>query len=578
MSDAVRARGLTKAYRLYGSQVQRACDALGLLPAARAATIPTHVALAGVDLRVERGERVAIIGRNGAGKSTLLKLVTGVLKPSAGSIEVSGDVKALLEIGAGFHPQLTGRDNVLGYLGHLGVTGDAARRALAEIVEFAEVEEYAGQPMKTYSAGMAMRLMFSAATQLAPEILVLDEVLSVGDAYFNQKSFARIRDLCAARDATLLLVTHDIYAARSFCDRFVWIDAGKVRADGDPVSVVAAYEESVRAQAAAETGRRMVVAAEREEPGAVVVELGPPRDEPWTGPVWFRSVALYADETLLGEVRADGGAAGGAWPEAASGWSTVETRDGSPARRLDPWKAPFQRGPVRIAAGGGAEEPGRLKVVAEAWSRNASRLEARVQGARVPPRSAVRPLPAAAWTRVELDGLAPAEPLKNEGRYRYGTGRAVVERVTFADASGPSQEFAVGGRMCVEIVARVVDPALDEGSTLVLAFHKEGIVEATRVVSEGLRLGPAGTPRRISLTLDPLLLGDGEYLVSVLLAEEQYYWRPTPYFAVSPRVHDFWSRFQSLRVSGAHPGERGGVFRHPARLAQDGDSGGGNGP
>jgi hypothetical protein len=189
----------------------------------------------------------------------------------------------------------------------------------------------------------------------------------------------------------------------------------------------------------------------------------------------------------------------------------------------------------------------------------------------------VRELQASAWTRVELGDLAPTEPLKSEGRYRYGTGRAVVESVTFADASGPCQEFEVGGRMCVEIVARVVDPVLDEGSTLVVAFHKEGIVEATRVVSEGVRLGPAGTPRRLSLTLEPLLLSDGEYLVSVLLAEEQYFWRPTPYFAVSPRVHDFWSRFQSLRVRGAHPGERGGVFRHPALLAQDGKTRGAGG-
>ena len=258
MSEAVRTRGLTKSYRLYPSYAHRALDALGLLPASRREQIPEHVALSGVDLDVRRGEKVAIIGRNGAGKSTLLKLVTGVLQPTAGSIEVSGNVKALLEIGAGFLPELTGRENVLGYLGHLGVTGRAADRALREIVEFAEVEEYLGQPMKTYSAGMAMRLMFSAATQIAPDILVLDEVLSVGDAYFSQKSFARIRELCASKDATLLLVTHDIYGARNFCERFIWIDAGQVRADGDAVSVVQQYEESVREQAEAERARKLL--------------------------------------------------------------------------------------------------------------------------------------------------------------------------------------------------------------------------------------------------------------------------------------------------------------------------------
>jgi ABC-type polysaccharide/polyol phosphate transport system ATPase subunit len=326
MSDAVRARGLTKSYRLYSSYAQRALDALGLLTRGRRDRIPEHVALRGVDLQIRRGEKVAIIGRNGAGKSTLLKLVTGVLQPTAGRIEVSGNVKALLEIGAGFHPELTGRQNVLGYLGHLGVTAAAAERALAEIVEFAEVEEYLGQPMKTYSAGMAMRLMFSAATQIAPDILVLDEVLSVGDAYFNQKSFGRIRDLCAARDATLLLVTHDIYAARSFCERFVWIDAGVIRADGDPVAVVQEYEQSVRVQAEAERSRRTVVAAARVEPESVVLEIGAPRDDRWSGPVWFRRVALYAGGRFqtAGNVRAAGKAGRSAEELERAGGEIVE--------------------------------------------------------------------------------------------------------------------------------------------------------------------------------------------------------------------------------------------------------------
>jgi ABC-type polysaccharide/polyol phosphate transport system ATPase subunit len=524
------------------------------------------VALSGVDLQIRRGEKVAIIGRNGAGKSTLLKLVTGVLQPTAGSIEVNGSIKALLEIGAGFHPELTGRQNVLGYLGHLGVTDAAAERALGEIVEFAEVEEYLGQPMKTYSAGMAMRLMFSAATQIAPDILVLDEVLSVGDAYFNLKSFGRIRDLCASRDATLLLVTHDIYAARSFCERFVWIDAGAIRADGDPVAIVQEYEQSVRAQAEAERSRSTVVAATRVEPESVVLEIGAPRDDRWVGPVWFRRVALYAGDRQLGELRPEGGSAGCAWSDGAGGFEAPELHDGSGARRLDPWTAPFQRASVRIACPGGTGDPADLAVVVEAWSSGACRLEVRLQGALLPPRAAVVELAPRSWAAVSLREPQPVPPRHSDGRYRYGTGRAVIEAVHFTDETArPSEEFQVGGRLVVEILTRTVDPALDPRSTLVMAFHKDGIVEATRVVTEELTLAAAGQPQRVELTLEPLLLCDGDYLVSVLLAEDRYYWRPTPYFAVSPRIHDFWSRSFTLRIRGAHPGERGGVFRHPAR-------------
>ena len=138
-----------------------------------------HTALDGISLDIRRGEKVAFIGRNGAGKSTLLKLITKVIEPTAGTLQVEGKVHALLQIGTGFHPDFTGRENVLAYLAQLGVTGREADRKYAQIVEFAELEEYIGQPVKTYSSGMAVRLMFSTATAITPELLVLDEVLGV---------------------------------------------------------------------------------------------------------------------------------------------------------------------------------------------------------------------------------------------------------------------------------------------------------------------------------------------------------------------------------------------------------------
>jgi lipopolysaccharide transport system ATP-binding protein len=571
MCDAIRARGLTKSYRLYPSHAYRALDALGLLPASRRRRIPEHLALCGVDLDIRRGEKVAIIGRNGAGKSTLLKLVTGVLQPTAGTIEVRGSVKALLEIGAGFLPELTGRENVLGYLGHLGVTGKAAERALREIVEFAEIEEYVGQPMKTYSAGMAMRLMFAAATQIAPDVLVLDEVLSVGDAYFSQKSFARIRELCSSGDATLLLVTHDIYGARNFCERFVWIDAGQVRADGDAVSVVQRYEESVRAQAEEERSRKLLAEAETVDSPGLLVEIGPSREEHWSGPVWVRRIALLSADRLLAEITPEGGTRGSSWLEGA--WSAPEAHHGSPARRLDPWAAPFQRGPVRLPYPAGSGNPADLRIVVEGWSQGGGGLEVRLQGQLLPPQSANGVLAAGSWQSVTLRDLRPVRARHADVRHRYGTGRAVVESVRFLDGSGePAAEFAVGGPMMVEVRIRVVDPLLDGLATLVIAFHKEGIVEATRLISEELRLVPgAMEPQIARFSLDPLLLCDGDYLVSAQLAEERYFWKPAQYFTVSTGIHDFWARTFQVRVRGAHPAERGGVFRHPARWVAEDD-------
>ena len=219
MTDvAIRATNLAKIYRLYSKPAYRFLDMFGLLRE-RPGAFTEHAALDGVNLEIRRGEKVAIIGRNGAGKSTFLKLVTNVIQPTAGTLEVKGDVHALLQIGTGFHPDFTGRQNVYAYLAQLGVTGADADRRCADAIAFAELEEYIDQPVKTYSTGMGMRLMFSTSTAITPDLLVLDEVLGVGDAYFAQKSYDRMRELCDRNGATLLLVTHDIYSAVRMCNR-----------------------------------------------------------------------------------------------------------------------------------------------------------------------------------------------------------------------------------------------------------------------------------------------------------------------------------------------------------------------
>ena len=248
MNDTViQTRDLRKIYRLYAGAGYRFLDMFGML-GNRPGAYTEHAALDGISLDIRKGEKVAFIGRNGAGKSTLLKLFTKVIEPTSGTLEVKGKAHALLQIGSGFHPDFTGRENVYAYLAQLGVAGREADRKYAEIVEFAELEEYIGQPVKTYSSGMAVRLMFSTSTAITPDLLVLDEILGVGDAYFANKSYSRIRELCDRDGTTLLLVTHDIYSALNICTRLVWIDRGRVLMDDAGPVVIKAYEDSIRQQ------------------------------------------------------------------------------------------------------------------------------------------------------------------------------------------------------------------------------------------------------------------------------------------------------------------------------------------
>ncbi|MEW5741421.1 MAG: ABC transporter ATP-binding protein [Myxococcota bacterium] len=203
-------------------------------------------ALTGVDLRIPRGKTVGIVGRNGSGKSTLLKLVTGIYAPTSGTIEVHGRISALLELGAGFHPDFTGRENILINGIILGMSRAQVKARVEEIVEYAELGDFIDEPVRTYSSGMFMRLAFAVATHVDPEILIIDEILSVGDEHFARKSQAKMNEFRHG-GKTILLVTHALGTVESWCDLAAWIDGGKVRMFGDPRQVVAEYRRAIAA-------------------------------------------------------------------------------------------------------------------------------------------------------------------------------------------------------------------------------------------------------------------------------------------------------------------------------------------
>jgi len=203
------------------------------------------VALAPLNLEVRRGEALGLVGRNGAGKSTLLQMVCGTLNPSSGSVAVDGKIGALLELGAGFNPEFTGRENVYLAAAVMGLSGAETDALYESIVEFSGIREFIDQPVKTYSSGMYVRLAFSIATSANPDILVIDEALSVGDGAFAKKSFERIMQL-KAQGTTVLFCSHSMYQVESFCDRAVWLDHGQVQMEGPASKVVAAYADSLR--------------------------------------------------------------------------------------------------------------------------------------------------------------------------------------------------------------------------------------------------------------------------------------------------------------------------------------------
>lgn len=264
---ALRLRDVSKRYRLYSSRSEQLIDVLGLsgLRPWKRATYSEHPALSDVSFAIAAGERVALVGRNGAGKTTLLKLITGNFQPSSGTVEVHGRVQALMNVGIGFHPEFTGYDNVVASLAYSGLAPESRQEAVDDVSAFAELGEYLHQPFKNYSAGMQARLMFATSTSIQPDILIVDEILSAGDAYFSAKSSHRMEKL-AKSGCTLLLVSHSMPQVLQFCERAIWLEAGRVVMDDSALSVVKAYEEfSNRLEAeAARAGAQSSVLANSE--------------------------------------------------------------------------------------------------------------------------------------------------------------------------------------------------------------------------------------------------------------------------------------------------------------------------
>jgi ABC-type polysaccharide/polyol phosphate transport system ATPase subunit len=241
--NAIEVRDVHKRYRRYGRRRQFATLKSALLSGSILRDLtPDAVfeALKGVSFDVPSGKTFGIVGRNGSGKSTMLKLIAGIGKPTSGTVRVDGRVSALIELGAGFHPEISGRENVYINGMMLGLSRREIARRFDDIVRFAELDEFIEAPVKTYSSGMYMRLGFAVAINVDPDVLLVDEVLAVGDEAFTHKCLDKFADL-RRRGRTVLLVTHSLDLVTRFCDEALWLDGGVVKAHGDPKRVIDAY-------------------------------------------------------------------------------------------------------------------------------------------------------------------------------------------------------------------------------------------------------------------------------------------------------------------------------------------------
>lgn len=563
---AISARELRKVFRLYTKPQYRFLDMFGLL-GHRPGAYTEHSALDGVSIDIRRGEKVAVIGRNGAGKSTFLKLITRVVEPTSGTLAVAGKVHALLQIGTGFHPDFSGRQNVQAYLAQLGVMGREAKSKVAEIIEFAELEEYIDQPVKTYSTGMAVRLMFSTATAITPELLVLDEVLGVGDAYFAQKSYERMRELTSTTGTTLVLVTHDIYSALKICDRLIWIDRGRVLMDGDGASVVKAYEDSIRMQEEERLRtrklQRMAAVASDSSQSQVLVELHAQKNLPQPSPVYIRRFELVAagrtyplplGSDAFDELR------GSHLQREPGSWGPPAVWEGEPSRAMLNYGSPFHKvaGVFVLAHPISDHELGTALVRVSYWSEHPCALVLKAFLGPHPIELGVLPVSEGQWIEHAV-ALRAADPGAAKGPDTlavsgvHGTGAISVDDVSLLGAGGKSVHIVTHGEpVSFQIDFRILDPHLNERAQVVVAIHRDGVMGACRFVARELLFDATRQSRgRVRLDLDRMMLGLGNYSVSVVVAAEGYLEREQVHFySMNREVYAALSHVMEFMVIG----------------------------
>jgi lipopolysaccharide transport system ATP-binding protein len=554
---AVALTAVSKSFCRFQSPGWRALHALGL--PVSSTRYDVFDALKGIDLTINKGERVALIGRNGAGKSTLLRLIAGQMKADAGRIQVNGQVQALMSLGTGFHPDFNALQNIRSALAYQGISAGRVDECIEDIVEFTELDNFLHRPVKEYSSGMYARLAFAVATSITPQVLIIDEVLGAGDAYFMGKCIQRMKAL-TSQGATIIFVSHDIGSVQMLCDRGIWLDHGSIRQDGDLLPVSKAYlasvreeeEKRVRAKSMSLTRTQVasIMASEEEvQLMRVVASHGGAPSAPFTlGDVSYGDLL-----GTLGTITPEADATGTAklivdplfmnWKPLPGGWEfgNFGGRYGhGPFQLAWPRKARGSRW-IELRHRPSIDTPVSLEYFDTGLNEYVRIHE--VPAAASPHWTVTRiALPdAESDSEIEqlLAELAPLSPVD-----RYGSGEVAICGFGFFDAAGDSRHTLISGESASAVLAyqasrQVIDPV-----PVVAIYRPDGTCALQVIASlEGQHFASLQGRGGIRVRFDPLLLGPGDYLVSVALFREL-----DLSSSIEPAAYDLHDRCYALKV------------------------------
>lgn len=539
MSDAaIRVEGLQKAFRRYGSNFWKAAALFGApVPKSR---YDLFVALDEVSFTIGRGERVALVGRNGAGKSTLLRHISGEFTPTAGRIAVAGKVKALFALGDGFHPEFSGRQNLKTALALNGFGWREIPQAIEEVIDFTELEAFIDRPLKEYSAGMYARLAFAAATAARPDILIIDEILGAGDAYFLGKCLQRVRDI-TAHGSTILFVSHDMGSALMLCERGIWLHGGRVRGDGEMTAIARSYGEHIREEQELSLRARTMRLSKRQAAasgtGSLVRLVSDGEGAP-ASPCHVSRLAFGDGDVVLGSTEVGiQDLDGPIRPIVEAGvmnWGKSGSFAGRRCRPFGDFGGRFVHAPIALRWGDeGASAP--WVEIDIAASPSDALLVQQYEGGSYRTVGAIDPELEPRWrTRrfallsaedaqaepeVPAPSHAPAETRQGPPATTIAApGLAAIADVAFLDETGRERHTLVTGRRAaVRMRVRAEVPIADPIAVVAL-YRPDGTCVSQLISSrDGPGLGRVDGDVELTVSLDELLIGPGDYLASVAL-------------------------------------------------------------
>ncbi|WP_310636125.1 ABC transporter ATP-binding protein [Delftia acidovorans] len=531
---------VSKMYKLYRAPKYRMLEALGV-PISKS-KYEEFWPLRNISLQIREGERVGLIGRNGAGKSTTLKLIANLIQPTEGKVSVKGRIQALMELGTGFHPEFTGRENVISALAYQGITGRKAKELLDDVLDFAELEDFIDNPIKSYSAGMYSRLAFAAATAVRPEILIVDEILGAGDAYFAGKSAGRMREL-TAQGATVLFVSHDMSAVQMICDRAVWIERGQIIADGHPMEVGKKYAASIRRQ---EELRLRAINLKLERGDTKMLEMKGCDERVCTlrliagsekgpiKPIDILSISLYHKDELIDSLKVGAAADDDRTQRlhllTAQGfmnWSApMRHADGTSYRQFIDVGGKYLHAPFNIGLPlglgeiddffveiehSGAEEEILLQVFENRDYVTLTKLSAFKSTQRI---CLAQATSVVEKTAVVVEAVLHEDMKSAEEEYLYGEGGVRINSVDFqGEGNTSSLVYAFGEPMRVRV--RWSATELISNITCVICFYGMDGRCVMQVASPAFHSNKIENQGEITADFSPLMVGKGEYAVSV---------------------------------------------------------------